>query len=68
MVARTAPPFTKAAMSRDTTLILYVALMAAIIIAVDYLLLRDHFWLRLAVNIAVVLAFAVFYWQFLKRP
>ena len=54
-------------MSRDTNAILYVAVMAAIIIAVDYLLLRGHFWARLAVNIAVVLVFAAFYFEFLKR-
>ena len=55
------------AMSRDTSLVLYVALMAAIIIAVDYFLLRGHFWARLAVNIAVVIIFAAFYFEFLKR-
>jgi hypothetical protein len=47
---------------------LYVVLMAAIIVAVDFLFFRDRFWERLIVNIAIVLLFAAFYFSFLKRP
>ena len=45
---------------------LYVVAMAAIIVGVDFAFFRNRFWERLAVNIGIVLAFAVFYWSFLK--
>ena len=47
---------------------LYVALMVALIVAVDFLFFRNRFWERLIVNIGIVLAFAGFYGRFLKRP
>lgn len=50
------------------TVILYIVLMAAIIVAVDFLFFRNRFWERLIVNIGIVLVFATFYWRFLKRP
>jgi len=46
---------------------LYVVAMAAIIVGVDFLFLRDRFWERLAVNIGIVFVFAVFYLLFLRR-
>jgi hypothetical protein len=55
-------------MSREATVVLYVALMAAIIVAVDFLFFRDRFWERLMVNIGIVLMFGAFYLRFLKRP
>jgi hypothetical protein len=42
--------------------------MIAIIVAVDVLVFRNHFWERLMVNIGIVLVFAAFYLRFLKRP
>ena len=45
---------------------LYVVAMAAIIVGVDFAFFRNRFWERLAVNIGIVLVFAVFYWSFLK--
>jgi hypothetical protein len=50
------------------TLVLYVALMVAIIVAADFLFFRNRFWERLMVNIGIVLVFAAFYFSFLKRP
>jgi hypothetical protein len=47
---------------------LYIVLMAAVIVAVDFLFLRNRFWERLTVNVLIVLAFAVVYFKFLKRP
>ena len=47
---------------------LYVVLMVAVIVAVDFLFFRNRFWERLAVNIGIVLVFAAFYLRFLKRP
>ncbi|HEX7042379.1 MAG TPA: hypothetical protein VF189_03955 [Patescibacteria group bacterium] len=43
-------------------------LMVAIIIAVDILFFRNHFWERLIVNMGIVLVFAAFYLRFLKHP
>ena len=47
---------------------LYGLLMAAVIVAIDFLFFRNRFWERLAVNVGIVLAFAAFYFRFLKRP
>jgi len=47
---------------------LYLLLMVALIVAVDLLFFRNRFWERLAVNVGIVLAFAAFYFRFLKRP
>jgi preprotein translocase subunit SecE len=54
-------------MSRGAAIILYVALMAAIIFAVDFMFLRSRFWERLIVNIGIVLVFGAFYLAFLKH-
>jgi hypothetical protein len=54
-------------MSRHAAVALYVVAMVVIIVGVDFLFLRDRFWERLAVNIGIVLVFAVFYFLFLRR-
>ncbi len=54
-------------MSRHAAVALYVVAMVVIIIGVDFLFLRDRFWERLAVNIGIVVMFAVFYVLFLRR-
>ena len=41
--------------------------MIAIIVTVDALIFRNHFWERLMVNIRIVLVFAAFYLRFLKH-
>jgi len=55
-------------MGKQVTVVLYVVLMAAIVVAVDFLFFRNRFWERLMVNIGIVLVFAAFYFRFLKRP
>jgi hypothetical protein len=55
-------------MGKQATGVLYVVLMAATIVAVDFLFFRKQFWERLTVNIGIVLVFAAFYFRFLKRP
>jgi hypothetical protein len=55
-------------MGRQVTVVLYIVLMAAIVVAVDFLFFRNRFWERLIVNIGIVLVFAAFYLRLLKRP
>ena len=55
-------------MGTRATAIFYVVLMAAIIVAVDFLFFRNRLWERLIVNIGIVLVFAAFYFRFLKSP
>jgi hypothetical protein len=55
-------------MGRQVTVVLYVVAMAAVIVGVDVLFLRNRFWERLMVNIGIVLVFAAFYMRFLRRP
>ena len=46
----------------------YIVGMIAVVISVDVLIFRNHFWERLIVNIGIVLVFAAFYLRFLKHP
>jgi hypothetical protein len=55
-------------MGRQATVVLYVVLLTATVVAVDFLFFRSRFWERLIVNIGIVLVFAAFYLRFLKRP
>lgn len=55
-------------MTRQATIVLYVALMAAVVVSLDVLFFRHRFWERLMVNIGIVLVFAAFYLRFLKHP
>lgn len=55
-------------MASRPTILLYPVLLAAVIIAVDILFLRNRPAERLVVNIGLVLVFAAFYFRFLKRP
>ncbi len=55
-------------MGRQATVVLYVLLLVAVVVAVDLLFFRNRFWERLTVNIGIVLVFAAFYLRFLKRP
>jgi hypothetical protein len=52
-------------MSRQLILVMYAAAMAAVITGVNFAFLKDQFWARLIVNIAIVLAFYV---RFLRSP
>jgi hypothetical protein len=51
-----------------TTTVLYIVLLVATIVAVDFLFFRNQFCQRLMVNIGIVLIFSAFYFRFLKRP
>ena len=57
-----------AEMESQTTTALYVVLMAAVIVAIDFLFFKNRFWERLMVNVGIVLVFGAFYFRFLKRP
>ena len=46
---------------------LYVLAMVAVVIVVDVLFFRHHFWARLLVNVGIVLVFGAFYLRFLRR-
>jgi hypothetical protein len=54
-------------MRRQPAIVLYVLAMVAAVVCVDVLLLRHLFWVRLIVNVGIVLAFGAFYLRFLKR-
>jgi type IV secretory pathway VirB2 component (pilin) len=54
-------------MGRTTSGALFAALMVVVVVAVDVLFFRNHFWERLAVNVGIVLVFVAFYFRFLRR-
>jgi hypothetical protein len=54
-------------MGRQMTTVLYVILMAAVIVVIDFLFFKNRFWERLMVNVGIVLVFAAFYFRVLKR-
>jgi hypothetical protein len=54
-------------MGRPAVIVLCVLAMVALIVGVDILFFRHHFWERLIVNVGIVLVFGAFYWRFLKR-
>lgn len=53
-------------MTRSIVNVLYVVVMIAIVVGVDILFFRHHFWERLMANIGIVLVFVSFYFRFLK--
>lgn len=55
-------------MGSRATSVLYLLVLIAVVVAVDFLFFKNRFWERLAVNIGIVLVFAAFYFRFLKRP
>lgn len=55
------------AMDRNEGRLLYLVLMVVIIVVVDVLFLRHQFRARLIANVAIVLAFLIFYLIFLKH-
>jgi hypothetical protein len=55
-------------MARSIIILPYVVAMISVIVALDVLIFRNHFWDRLMVNIGIVLVFAAFYLRFLKHP
>jgi hypothetical protein len=55
-------------MGRQAAVVLYMLAMVGIVVGVDVLFFKHHFWARLIVNVGIVLVFVAFYWRFLKRP
>jgi len=55
-------------MGRQAAVVLYVLALVAVVVGVDVLFFRNHFWERLTVNVGIVLVFAAAYLGFLKRP
>ena len=47
---------------------LYVLALVAVVVGADILFFRHHFWVRLIVNVGIVLVFVVVYLRFLQRP
>lgn len=56
-----------AAVGSRAVIVLYVLAMVAVVVGVDVLFFRHHFWDRLMVNVGIVLIFAASYFRFLKR-
>jgi hypothetical protein len=52
---------------RQAGIVLYVLALIAVVVVVDVLFLKHHFWPRLLVNIGIVLVFGAFYFLVLKR-
>jgi len=55
-------------MGSKAPVVILVLVMVAVIVAVDVLFFRHHFWPRLMVNVGTVLVFGAIYFRFLKRP
>lgn len=46
---------------------LYVVVMGAVIVGVDFMFFRSQFWERLIANIGIVLVLAPFYLRLIRR-
>lgn len=55
-------------MDRWIAIVLYVVVMVAVMVGVDFMFFKNRFWERLIVNIGIVLVVAVFYLRFLMLP
>jgi hypothetical protein len=55
-------------MTKSMVVALYVVVLIAVVVSVDWFFFRNRFWERLLVNIGIVLVFGAFYWRFLKNP
>ena len=54
-------------MGDQAGVVLYVLALVVVVVGVDVLFLRDRFWVRLIVNVVIVLVFWVFYLRFLQQ-
>ena len=56
-------------MSKNTVYpVIFAVALIAVIVGVDLLFFRHHFWERLMANIGIVLVFAAFGLIFLRKP
>ncbi|MEG8182171.1 hypothetical protein GZH49_27230 [Nocardia terpenica] len=53
-------------MGKQAVTVLYVLALIAVVVGVDILFFRHHFWGRLMVNVGIVLVFGAFYLRFVK--
>jgi hypothetical protein len=44
--------------------VIYVLALILVVVGVDVLFFRDHFWARLLANVGIVMVFAAFGWRF----
>jgi predicted cobalt transporter CbtA len=51
-------------MSGRAAVIPYVVALVAVVVGLDVLVFRHHFWARLLVNIGIVMVFAAFFLRF----
>jgi len=55
-------------MGRQAAIVLYVLALVTVVVGVDVIFFRHHFWERLMVNVGIVLVFGACYFRFLQRP
>ena len=55
-------------MARQWAIGVVVLAMVILVVGVDILFFRHHFWERLLANVGIVLLFAAFALRFIKRP
>lgn len=69
MVSKPPPTFPREQKEtmRQIATVLYVLALVAVVVGVDILFFRHHFWERLMVNVGIVLVFLAFALRFLKR-
>jgi type IV secretory pathway VirB2 component (pilin) len=53
---------------RNPYVVLFVLVLIAVVVGVDFLFFKNRFWERLLVNIGIVMVFAAFGLRFLKNP
>jgi hypothetical protein len=51
-------------MAKSAVVACYALAMVAVVVALDVLCFRQHFWARLMVNVGIVLVFGAFYLRF----
>ena len=54
-------------MGKNAVAVVYVLVMIVVVVGVDVLFFRHHFWPRLFVNIGIVMVFGAFYFRFLRH-
>ncbi|HKT95848.1 MAG TPA: hypothetical protein VJS30_04855 [Paraburkholderia sp.] len=54
-------------MIRNEPVVLYILVLIAVIVSVDFLFLKNRFWVRLVVNIGIVAVFAAAYFALFKK-
>jgi hypothetical protein len=55
-------------MARKIPVVLFIVVLIAVVVSVDVLFFKNHFWARLIANIGIVAVFAVFGMRFLRSP